>query len=136
MAASIEGIFWPKIFWDFATKRLDSAVKPIPFLQIINLVLSLFVLAYEWPHRFLYGTILHRMIRAKLFALPLPILAAALMYQSTDPAIYYMIGVFIYLWAVRNGETIRIKPPKRYSKNNYWPSHRVCTSETEIPLEP
>ena len=136
MAASIEGIFWPKIFWDFATKRLDRAVKPIPFLQIINLVLSLFVLAYEWPHRFLYGTILHRMIRAKLFALPLPILAAALMYQSTDPAIYYMIGVFIYLWAVRNGETIRIKPPKRYSKNNYWPSHRVCTSETEIPLEP
>jgi thymine-DNA glycosylase len=35
---------------------------------------------------------------------PLFALAAILMYQATNPAIYYMIGVGIYLWAYTEGE--------------------------------
>ncbi|KAG8408087.1 hypothetical protein J3459_018185 [Metarhizium acridum] len=33
VGAAIEGFIWPKIFWDFLTKNLDPAVKPIPILQ-------------------------------------------------------------------------------------------------------
>ena len=47
--ASIEGFFWPKLFWDFLTTNLDHSVRPIPFLQIINLLLGLLGLAWEWP---------------------------------------------------------------------------------------
>ena len=47
--ASIEGFFWPKLFWDFLTTNLDHSVRPIPFLQIINLFLGLLGLCWEWP---------------------------------------------------------------------------------------
>ena len=47
--ASIEGFFWPKLFWDFLTTNLDHSVRPIPYLQIINLLLGLLGLAWEWP---------------------------------------------------------------------------------------
>lgn len=47
--ASIEGFFWPKLFWDFLTTNLDPSVRPIPFLQIINLTLGLLGLCWEWP---------------------------------------------------------------------------------------
>lgn len=49
VAASIQGFFWPKLFWDFLTTNLDAAVKPIPILQIINLLLGLLGLSLEWP---------------------------------------------------------------------------------------
>lgn len=48
-AAGLHGIFWPKIFWDFLTTNLDGAVKPVPILQIINILLGLAVFALEWP---------------------------------------------------------------------------------------
>lgn len=47
--ASIEGFFWPKLFWDFLTTNLDPAVRPIPFLQIVNLLLGILGLCWEWP---------------------------------------------------------------------------------------
>ena len=37
IAAAVEGFFWPKIFWDFATTNLDPVVKPVPVLQLLNL---------------------------------------------------------------------------------------------------
>lgn len=49
IAASISGFFWPKLFWDFLTTNLDPAVRPIPILQIINLLLGLLGLCWEWP---------------------------------------------------------------------------------------
>lgn len=49
VAAAIEGFFWPKIFWDFLTTNLDGAVKPVPILQIINLIFGLLGLCLEWP---------------------------------------------------------------------------------------
>ena len=49
VGAGVHGIFWPKIFWDFLTTNLNGAVKPIPILQIINIVLGALALVLEWP---------------------------------------------------------------------------------------
>ena len=108
VAAAIEGYFWPKIFWDFLTKNLDGAVKPIPVLQTINLISGLVMLAWEWPLGFLAGTAIHRSIEARLVALPMCALVAALMYQATNPAIYYVIGMGVYFWAYSEGEVCLI----------------------------
>jgi hypothetical protein len=104
--ASLEGFFWPKIFWDFLTKNLDGAVKPFPVLQIINLILGMVALAWEWPLapvvKMLPG--LHRSMEARLVVYPLSALAAVIMYQSTNAALYYVIGVIVYFWAYSEGE--------------------------------
>ncbi|KFH45816.1 hypothetical protein ACRE_034070 [Hapsidospora chrysogenum ATCC 11550] len=110
VAAAIEGFFWPKIFWDFLTKTLDGAVRPIPVLQIMNLIFGLGMFALEWPVSFLAGTAIHRSLEARLAILPLVALAAILMYQSTNPAIYYMIGMVVYFVAYSEGEIICSKP--------------------------
>ena len=104
VAAAIEGFFWPKIFFDFLTKNLDGAVKPVPVLQVINLLFGFVMLAWEWPLWILAGSSIHRSIEARLIILPLSALAAALMYQTTNPAIYYMVGMGVYFWAYSEGE--------------------------------
>ena len=106
LAASIEGFFWPKIFFDFLTKNLDKAVKPFPTLQIINLVFALIVLAWEWPLAPLVKMLpgLHRSVEARLVFYPLSALAGVIMYQATNAALYYVIGVVIYFWAFCEGE--------------------------------
>ena len=104
IAAAVEAFFWPKIFWDFLTKNLDGAVKPIPALQIINLLLGIFGLCYEWPLSFLAGTGIHRSIEARLIIYPLSALAALLIYQGTNSGLYYIIGMMTYFWAYSEGE--------------------------------
>jgi len=106
IAASIEGFFWPKIFWDFLTKNLDGAVKPIPFLQIINLLFGLIILTWEWPLKYIAGTTIHRSIETRLVIFPVAALAASLLYQATNPAIYYVVGMGVYFWAYSEGEVI------------------------------
>lgn len=86
------------------TKTLDGAVKPVPVLQIVNLLSGLGMLALEWPLKPVVGTALHRSLEFRLAILPLPVLASILMYQSTNPALYYMIGMVIYFWAYSEGE--------------------------------
>ncbi|KXX74961.1 hypothetical protein MMYC01_207426 [Madurella mycetomatis] len=116
IAAGIEGFFWPKIFWDFLTKTLDPAVKPIPVLQIINVLFGLILLAWEWPLGALAGSSIHRSLEARLAFLPLTALAAALTYQGTNAAIYQVIGLAVYFWAYSEGEMICAQPwtlPKR-----------------------
>src|SRR5215469_7364345 len=106
VAAALEGFFWPKIFWDFLTKNFDGAVKPVPALQIINLIFGITGLLWEWPLQF-WGfpdSKVHRSFEARIMLYPLFALAAMLMYQSTNPGIYYMIGGVIYLWAYTEGE--------------------------------
>jgi len=112
VVASIEGFFWPKIFWDFLTKNLDMAVKPVPALQIINLVLGIIGIAWEWPLKFIAGTNLHRSIEARLVVYPLSILAALLLYQGTNAGLYYLIGMGVYFWAYSEGEVVCETPWK------------------------
>lgn len=104
IGAAIEGYFWPKIFWDFLTHSLDAAVRPAPILQTINLVFGIAMLALEWPLPLLAGTSIHRSIEFRLAMLPLTALACLLMYQSTNPGIYYLIGMGAYFWAYSEGE--------------------------------
>ena len=104
MAAGFEGFFWPKIFWDFATKTLDPVVKPIPILQMFNLVFGLVGLAWEWPLGLISGSMLHRSIEARLVVYPLAALAAILLYQGTNAGLYYLIGMGVYFWAFAEGE--------------------------------
>lgn len=110
VAAAVEGFFWPKIFWDFLTKNLDGAVKPFPVLQIINLVFGIILFCWEWPLGFIAGTAIHRSIEARLVVLPMAALAAALMYQATNPALYYTIALAVYFWAYSEGEVV-VKTP-------------------------
>ncbi|KAI3551695.1 hypothetical protein CABS01_04087 [Colletotrichum abscissum] len=109
-AAALEGFFWPKIFWDFLTKTLDPAVKPVPVLQIINLLMALFMVALEWPLGFIAGSAIHRSLEFRLIILPLTTLAAALIYQGTNSALYYIVGLVVYFWAYSEGEIICAKP--------------------------
>lgn len=104
VAAAIEGFFWPKIFWDFLTRTLDGAVKPIPVLQILNLVFGIGMFALEWPLGFLAGSAVHRSLEIRLAILPLVALVAILMYQTTNSAISYLIGMVVYFVAYSEGE--------------------------------
>ncbi|KIH88498.1 PRO41 protein [Sporothrix brasiliensis 5110] len=119
VAAAVEGFFWPKIFWDFLTRNLDPIVKPVPILQIVNLLLGLFMLAWEWPLGALAGTAIHRSLESRLAVIPLASLAAVLLYQGTNSAIYYVVGMAVYFWAYSEGEIICAKPwslPQRGSR--------------------
>lgn len=62
------------------------------------------MLALEWPLSFVAGTSIHRSLEFRLIILPLTTLTSALMYQSTNPAIYYFIGIAVYFWAYSEGE--------------------------------
>ena len=104
LAGAIEGFFWPKFFFDFLTKNFDAAVKPVPILQVINVIVALICLAYEWPLRWVAGTQLHRSLVARLLWLPLATLSAVLLYQTTNAALYYLIGCGVYFWAYSEGE--------------------------------
>jgi hypothetical protein len=110
VGAAIEGFFWPKIFWDFITLALDPAVKPLPILQVVNLVFGVVMFAMEWPLPLIAGTGLHRSLEFRLAFLPLTALAAALIYQGTNAAIYYVVGILVYFWAYSEGEIICAKP--------------------------
>lgn len=86
------------------TKNLNGAVKPVPILQILNLVMGLLGLAWEWPLKALAGTLPHRSIESRLIIYPLSALVAVLLYQGPDSALYYLIGIVVYFWAYTEGE--------------------------------
>ncbi|OQE18198.1 hypothetical protein PENSTE_c018G09898 [Penicillium steckii] len=116
IASAIECFIWPKVFWDFISKNLDAAVAPVPVLQILNLILGIVGLAWEWPLKPLAGTFPHRSIEIRLVVYPLSALLAALLYQGTDPALYYLVGIGVYFWAYSEGEVVCPEPwtlPKR-----------------------
>jgi hypothetical protein len=104
IAASIHGFFWPKFFFDFLTKNFDGAVKPVPILQTVNLVFGLINLAWEWPLDLVAGTAIHRSLELRILLLPLSSLTAVLLYQGTNPALYYLLGCGVYFWAYTEGE--------------------------------
>ncbi|TIA53439.1 concanavalin A-like lectin/glucanase, partial [Aureobasidium pullulans] len=59
---------------------------------------------WEWPLEFLAGTAIHRSLELRILLLPLSSLTAVLLYQGTNPALYYLIGCGIYFWAYTEGE--------------------------------
>ena len=71
---------------------------------MINLLFGIFMVAWEWPLGFLAGSSIHRSIEARLALLPLVALSSALLYQGTNPAIYYVVALGVYFWAYSEGE--------------------------------
>lgn len=118
IAAALEGFFWPKIFFDFLTKNLDGAVKPYPILQSINLLFGLLITCWEWPLPWIAGTWLHRSIHCRMVVYPMAAMSSVLLYQATNPAIYYCIGMGVWVWAYAEGEKVAKVPwtlPRRRS---------------------
>ncbi len=109
-AAAAMSFIWPKVFFDFVSKRLDILVAPTPVLQLLNLLLAALVLLWEWPLPALAAWPLRRSIRARLAALPLVAAAAVLLYPGTDPTLYYCIAFGLYVWAQREGEVVPAQP--------------------------
>ncbi|KAH6658639.1 hypothetical protein BKA67DRAFT_513618, partial [Truncatella angustata] len=101
VAAAIQGFFWPKIFWDFQTRIMDILVTPLPILQVINLVCGVVVILWEWPWRPATAISFHRLIYSHILVLMIAALPAWLLYQGTNAAIYYHIGMALYLIALR-----------------------------------
>ena len=114
MGAAFEGFFWPKIFWDHFTHGLDGAVKPVPILQIINLILGMFTFAFEYPVGILTNNPLHRSIVARMVWIPFTATAAVLLYQGPDACGWYLIGLGAYAWAYLEGE---VRSPSTISIN-------------------
>ncbi|KAH6641115.1 hypothetical protein F5144DRAFT_482746 [Chaetomium tenue] len=108
-AASLMAFIWPKVFFDFATKRMDVLVSPIPILQLINLFLATVILAWEWPLNVIAWSHSEQSIISRLLILPLTSMISLLIYQATDVALYYLVGFTIYLWAYRCGEKIPLE---------------------------
>jgi len=116
IAAGVHGYFWPKVFWDFITHSLDGLVTPIPILQTLNIFFGVLIICWEYPLPWLVpGTALHRSIVARLAIIPIATLFAALLYQGTNAAIYYMIGMGVYFWGYNEGEIVCMpwKVPQR-----------------------
>lgn len=92
------------------TKNLDGAVKPIPLLQVVNMLFSILAFGMEWPLKFVAGSGVHRSIEARLIFLPLTALTSLLMYQSTNAGIYYLIALIVYFVAYSEGEVSLYSP--------------------------
>lgn len=90
--------------FDFTTTTLDAAVKPIPFLQLTNLLVGLLIGLIELPGRGIGGSRLHQSMLFRLMTLPIAALPAILMYQSADAAMYYLIGLGVYALAYHENE--------------------------------
>lgn len=103
-AASLHAFFWPKILFDFSTPIFNPLVKPIPILQTLNLLSGLCMLCWEYPLPKLAGTKVHGSIEARLMVLPLLVLECMLMYQGTNAAIWYAVGLGVYWWGLWEGE--------------------------------
>jgi hypothetical protein len=85
------------------------------------------MLAWEWPLKYIAGSALHRSIEARLVFLPLTALAAALLYQGTNPAIYYMISLCVYFWAYSEGE---VSHPRSQDRT------RILTNAQQVVAKP
>lgn len=78
--------------------------------------------AIEWPLGFIAGSSIHRSLEFRLAVLPLCALAAGLVYQATNAAIYYLIGMVVYFWAYSEGEVssfLRATSPRPQSATNH-----------------
>lgn len=85
----------------------------MPILQIINLLFGIFCTAFEWPAPFVQGYAFHRSFEFRFLLYPMSALFAALIYQGTNPAIYYLIAIVLYFWAYADGEVALPVPCSR-----------------------
>ncbi|KAK6842255.1 hypothetical protein PG987_003115 [Apiospora arundinis] len=118
--AALYGFLWPKVFWDFTTKSMDSAVSPIPYLQLANFVSAGAVMAWEWP--------IHSCAQLRFYVYPqahaviflVAAVPASLLYQGTNAALYYIIAAAFYWWSCYEGEIISPQPWRCTEEESSW----------------
>jgi len=116
--AAFWGFFYPKAFLDMFTPIFNGLVAPVPFIQIINLIGGLFLLAFEWPLPFIKGKAFHRAFALRFALYPILAVAAFIQYQCTDPAFYLLIGTAVYVQAWAEKETIGVTgAPQRQNRS-------------------
>lgn len=126
MWATLFAFFFPKLLWDWLTTTLNVAVKPFPILQIISMVLAASVFALEWPFPGMTSIRLgsfhpHSSIAFRLLYYPAVALTAALLYQGTEAAGFYIIAMSLYFWAYCEGEVVLPEPwalPRKVSRSS------------------
>lgn len=80
-------------------------------------MLGLVALAWEWPLKYVAGTRVHRSVEARLVVYPLNALAAVLLYQGTNAALYYLIGMGVLGWGFVEGEVSFFDAPLQYGRS-------------------
>lgn len=66
------------------------------------------MLAWEWPLGAIAGSGFHRSLELRLAIIPVAAIAAGLIYQGTNAAVYYLIGMAVYFWAYSEGEVSNV----------------------------
>lgn len=94
LVAGLVGLFNPKVFFDVWAVRLDGLVKPIPYLQMCNLLLSGLILFLQCPQN-----PARKRLLVCLHLLPLASISALLLHQATNAGLYYIIAIVMYIWA-------------------------------------
>lgn len=96
--------------FDWMTLGLNGLVKPVPILQTLNLVFGILGILLEAPLPWIAGTGVHKSIELRLLFYPAAALLAVLMYQATDPAGFYVVGMAVWFWAYAEGEVVCATP--------------------------
>ncbi|KAH9473964.1 hypothetical protein Pst134EA_001019 [Puccinia striiformis f. sp. tritici] len=112
------GIFYRKYFWDFVGGKLGPVgiIPPgsaAPFIQFIVtvpavqgacLICGLFTVLFEWP--LLPETFLYRSLAFKTVFYCISALLAALVYQTADATVIYVVAILAYTVALTKGEIV------------------------------
>lgn len=107
-------------------------MKPFPVLQIINVLMGVFMFLLDWPCPGLGGSMLHRSLEFRLAILPLAGLAAALLYQATNAAIYYVVALVVYFWAYSEGE-VRLLRSTPLTAPGLTQTQIICAKPWTLP---
>lgn len=123
LLSSILSFFWPKLLFDFLTTTLNPLVKPIPYLQIINTVVALSIICFEYPVPIILDIptlkTWHARIETRLVVtLPLAMWTSVLGYQTYGAAVGYFCawgvwwigfveGEVSFVWQMRNGRSAK-----------------------------
>ena len=67
---------------------------------------GLLIVCFEYPLPLIAGTAIHRSIEFRLALYPAVGILAALLYQATEAAGFYVIGIAVWFWAYTEGEIV------------------------------
>lgn len=79
-------------------------MKPVPYLQTLNILGSVLVVIFEWPLNIVRKTNVYRSFVIRFLVLPIIATMALFLHQGTDSAIFYLIGIGVYIYAWKSGK--------------------------------
>lgn len=85
---------------------MDILVKPVPILQLINILFGLFILSWAWPLPITQLVKLFEKVLYRVFTVSFAIILCFSLYGNGDAVLYYIISIILYLWAYVQRERI------------------------------